>query len=169
VSAQEYRENAQEEMGGMSCRLLIGVAGVADAAGGLAMRFGFKSTQRESYDVSVGGDNSGPIVAGKAGGDINIAMSAPPPARSRGGGARSAKPGWQAMTGYVLLGLGAVLFCVVLSRHEGAREVLAQMGLYCGAAASFPKVFFRMASMNEYWSRTDTCERWSILRDASAP
>ena len=80
--------------------MIFEILGGAAAAGGLAMRFGFKSTQRESYDVSVAGDNSGPIVAGRAGGDINIGMGAPPPARSRAGGARSTKPGWQAVMGY---------------------------------------------------------------------
>jgi hypothetical protein len=92
--------------------MIFEVLGVAAAAGGLAMRFGVKSTRRESYTVSVSGDSSGPIVAGKAGRDINIATGASAPARSRGGGARPAKPGWQAVTGNVLLGLGAALFCI---------------------------------------------------------
>jgi hypothetical protein len=57
----------------------------------------------------------------------------------------------------------------VVSRDEGARETLAQMGLYCGAAAGLLKVSFRMSSMKEHQSRTDTFAPRRLLLDEGAP
>jgi hypothetical protein len=55
----------------------------------------------------------------------------------------------------------------VLSRYEGIREGLGQIGLYDRAAASLPKMSSRMASVKEHESRTDVFARWSILRDGA--
>jgi hypothetical protein len=43
----------------------------------------------------------------------------------------------------------------VVSRYEGIREAVVQMGLCDGAAASLRKGSFRMSSMKEHQSRTD--------------
>ena len=50
-----------------------------------------------------------------------------------------------------------------VSRHEGIREAL--MGLCGGAAASLLKVSFRMSSMKEHQSRTNTFAPRRSLRD----
>ena len=57
--------------------------------------------------------------------------------------------------------------CAVLSRHEGIREGLGQIGLYDRAAASLLKVSFPLASVKKHWSRTDTFA--DEVRDAGAP
>jgi hypothetical protein len=53
----------------------------------------------------------------------------------------------------------------VVSRYEGIREAVVQMGLCDGAAASLLKVSFRMSSMKERQSRTVTFAPRSSLRD----